>query len=637
MRNLFNSRYNFIPFLIVIYLILSTLLRVTLWVKFGTDADVTPYALPLILLAGLVNDGVVLTYLLLPLSLFLLVIPNRWFQGKSGKILSLILLFLYAYSFVYLVEAEFFFFEEFNARFNLVAVDYLIYPHEVFINIWESYPVPAVLAFNFLLVLALLYAGWQKLSPFLAQKVTVKQRFAFLGLHLSCIGVFAYSVSTNSLAFSENRVANEITVNGVSSFFQALSTNELDYHLYYRTGDTTALFDTLTNSLKVGGGEFTHLAERHIDRHFPANPQGLGKLNVVVVVEESFGSEFVSCLGDDRKLTPYFDQLAQQGMLFNHAYATGTRTVRGLEAITLSFPPIPSESVLKRPNNEDMPNWGTVMQAQGYQSSFLYGGYGYFDNMNYFYSHNGFAVQDRSDMPPPHFANIWGVSDEDLFNHALNYYDQQTAKKQPFFSIIMTTSNHKPFTFPEGIPQIPATGGGRDAGIRYADYALGKFIEAARQKEWFNQTVFIVVADHGARVYGKADIPLRTYQIPLLIFAPNHIQPTVVERPIGQMDIAPTVLGLLGLEYEAPFFGQNVFNLPPEQPSILLFNHNHAVALKQGDILSLLDLNGKTNQVTYDATHERFTPLQQVDKNQLDLTTAYYQLAVEQFQHHQKH
>ncbi|EIJ41112.1 phosphoglycerol transferase family protein, alkaline phosphatase superfamily [Beggiatoa alba B18LD] len=637
MLNLIKNRYNTFILIGIIYLILSALLRILLWGDFGIDADINVYNLPIMLLAGVINDLIILLYFLFPLTCLLFLLPDHWFQKRRGKILSFIIIFAYLYGFLYIMEAEFFFFEEFNARFNLVAVDYLVYPHEVFINIWESYPVTLVLLINLAVALGLFYGIWRNISPTLSVTIPLKKRFFVLCTHTLSICLVAYVFSTNTFAFSENRVVNEITANGVSSFFQALATNELDYHLYYRTGEHKALFDKLVNNLKVGGGEFTHLTEQRIDRHFPANPQGLGKLNVVVVVEESFGGEFVGSLGDTRGLTPEFDKLVQQGLFFTNAYATGTRTVRGLEAITLSFPPIPSESVLKRPNNENMVNWGTVMQAQGYQPSFLYGGYGYFDNMNYFYSHNGFEVRDRSDMPPPHFANIWGVSDEDLFNYALSYYDQQAAKKQPFFSMIMTTSNHKPFTFPEGIPQVPASGGGRDAGIRYADYAIGKFIEGARQKAWFNQTVFVFVADHGARVYGKAEIPLKTYRIPLLVYAPQRIPARIVDRPIGQIDIAPTILGLLGLDYEAPFFGQNVFNLPETQMSTLLFNHNHTVALDQGDTLSLLDLNGKTEQVTYDTKNERFTPLAKKDEAQLDLATAYYQLAVEQFQHYQVH
>jgi phosphoglycerol transferase MdoB-like AlkP superfamily enzyme len=392
----------------------------------------------------------------------------------------------------------------------------------------------------------------------------------------------------------------------------------------------------LTTELAKGGGQFINPTEKSLTRRFDKNPQGLGKLNVVIIVEESFGAEFIGAYGDTRRLTPEFDQLAQQGMLFTQTWATGTRTVRGLEAITLSFPPIPSESVIKRPENENMANWGKIMQEYGYQSSFLYGGYGYFDNMNYFYAHNGFVVHDRNDINSPKFTNIWGVSDEDLFRHAILYYDQLQTQQIPFFSIVMTTSNHKPFTFPTGIPNVPPKGGGREAGIRYADYALGKFFSEVKHHDWFQNTLFVVVADHGARVYGKSEIPLYSYRIPLLFLSLKHITPTRVDRAISQIDIAPTVLGLLGLAYEAPFFGQNVLQLPSDQPSVLPFNHNYVVALMQDNELALLDLNQVAFREQYDPKDNSFTMLQ-TDRGQdsrINLAIAYYQIAFEQFKHH---
>ncbi len=258
--------------------------------------------------------------------------------------------------------------------------------------------------------------------------------------------------------------------------------------------------------------------------------------------------------------------------------------MRGLEAITASFPPIPSESIMKRPGCENITTIGKVLRDHGYQTSFLYGGYGYFDNMNYFYKSNGFITHDRSDIPNPHFANIWGVSDEDLFNQALTYFDNFHAQKQPFFSIIMTTSNHKPFTFPEGISDVLPMGGGRDAGIHYADYALGRWLQESVAHPWYANTLFVIVADHGARVYGKAEIPLYSYEIPLLFLSPQHLQPRVINIPVSQIDIAPTVLGLLGFAYEAPFFGQNALTQTNNSP-ILLFNHNYDVALFKGNEL----------------------------------------------------
>jgi phosphoglycerol transferase MdoB-like AlkP superfamily enzyme len=369
-----------------------------------------------------------------------------------------------------------------------------------------------------------------------------------------------------------------------------------------------------------------------LNRRFAANPRGLGKLNVIVVAEESFGAEFSRLYGSERDLTPHFDRHAREGIWFRHMYASGTRTVRGLEAIAASFPPIPSVSILRRPRNEGIATWGTVMRRHGYDASFLYGGYGYFDNMNYFFANNGFTVLDRNDVEHVRFENIWGVSDEDLFDRALAYYDQRHAADKPFFSLVMTTSNHKPFTFRDGVPGVPAHGGGRDAGVRYADFALGYFLDEARKHAWFNNTLFVVVADHGARVYGKAEIPLRQYEIPMMFFAPAHLKPRTIETMTTQVDIAPTVLGLLGLEYEAPFFGTNVLACGACE-RIALFSHNHDVAGFRDGKLAVLGLGKKEQVLTYDRAHDSYRPTHP-DPELLDLTIAIYQTAYEQFQAH---
>jgi phosphoglycerol transferase MdoB-like AlkP superfamily enzyme len=358
-----------------------------------------------------------------------------------------------------------------------------------------------------------------------------------------------------------------------------------------------------------------------------------------VLSEESFGAEFVGAYGDERGLTPEFDALTKQGVLFTHAYATGTRTVRGLEAITASFPPIPSESILKRPGYENISTWGAVMRGLGYETSFIYGGYGTFDNMNAFYRANGFDVSDRTDMPKPHFANIWGVSDEDLLRHAIGYFDARAAEHKPFFSIVMSTSNHKPYTFPEGVPGVKPKGGGREAGIRYADYAIGQFFREAKKHAWYKDTVFVVVADHGARVYGASEIPLYSYEIPLLMIAPGRLPPGQTGTLTSQLDIAPTVLGLLGVAYEAPFFGEDVLHWGAA-PRTLLFNHNHTVAAYRDGHLAILDLNQRVTCERYERGVgkaqrgiDRFI-VEPCDPQLLDVATAYFQIGYELFTRH---
>jgi phosphoglycerol transferase MdoB-like AlkP superfamily enzyme len=619
--------------LLAVYLAINAATRLLLWMAFGFHDGVPPPALPAILGLGSLNDVLEAVFLFLPLNLLLLMLPpaSRWTSRLLAATSALVIATL-----LFVAACEYFFFEEFDSRFNLVAVDYLIYPTEVLGDIRSEYPVGPLLAVIGAASWFVTRRLWPRLRP-VSPGMSAGRRAAVLASHLVLLLVVLACWSADALTPFANRVANELAANGPSRFFAALRSNHIDYPVFYRSGPSRAMFDRLAQDLGRGGGEFTNLPDGDLTRRFAGDPSGLGKLNVVVLVEESLGAEFVGAYGSARGLTPEFDRLAEDGVLFTHAFATGTRTVRGLEAITASLPPIPSESVVKRQGNEDIATWAKVMNRLGYRSSFLYGGYGAFDNMNHYFGHNGFAVSDRAEIPHPQFANIWGVADEDLLRHAVDYFDARAAEKQPFFSVIMSTSNHKPFTFREGVPGVKPKGGGRSSGVRYADHAIGEFFRAASARPWFRDTLFIVVADHDARVYGKADVPLNTYEIPLLFYAPAHLKPGRIDTPTSQIDVAPTALGLLGLPYEAPFFGQDVMHWPADQPRTLLFNHNHDVAALSGDRLCILGLRKTAKCQSYQrlpgapsAATTRFADTAD-DPALIDLAVAYYQTAYEQF------
>jgi phosphoglycerol transferase MdoB-like AlkP superfamily enzyme len=626
------GRFRPLLFISLVYLGISFLLRLILWKIFGPAAQVGWGDVFTILAAGILNDYVALIFLNIPGVLYLTFMPDKAARSKTHRGVFALLVFLSIFGMLYLAGVEFFFFQEFDARFNLVAVDYLIYPHEVLINIWESYPVVIIMLVDALLAGLILAGIWPMLARAFSGETKITSRLVFLAGYLVLL-IPALLMSTDSLDRSGNRVANELSHNGVSSLFRAFHTNHLDYDAYYRIMDHDKAFALARQEL-ADNGTFVSPDPENLNRTHPADPDGLGRMNVVVIVEESFSGSFCGVFGNTKNLTPRFDRLCARGLLFTNAYASGTRTVRGLEAISTSFPPIPSEAIVKRPGNEGMAGWGRIMNKNGYHSSFLYGGFGTFDNMNAFFSGNGFAISDRMNIENPGFTNIWGVSDGDLFSHALKYYDARNEENRPFFSIIMTTSNHRPYTFPKDIPGIPSEGGGREAGVRYADHALGEFLEQAESHAWFDNTLFVIVADHCARVYGRAEVPVATYHIPLLFYAPGKIPPSNLAWPIGQIDIAPTVLAALGLPYTAPFYGHDIFDQsrdPEKNP--LFLNHNHDVAMMVGDTMAVLGLHRSARLFHYDRSNNTQTPLEG-DPDTFDRAAAIYQTAYELFREH---
>lgn len=616
------------------YLISSSLLRLVLWFAFGRDAGVGATNLLWFLPVGLLADAVQTLYLLAPFMFFTWLLRDRWYRAGWMRwvLLGCGALFLFFLGFV--VAAEYFFFEEFTSRFNIVSVDYLLYPTEVIGDIRAEYPLGAIFSIAGVIAVASVWA--LRAQVLRGQQVTPRfaARSRVFGVYFAALLLAIAFFDTSLLARSRDRVANELAINGPSSFFRALRTSEIEYHPWYVTRPTRDNVARLEQQLNSGPGTLRRDANGWLVRDVPANPQGLGKLNVVILASESFGAEFSKLYGSERDWTPAFDRLAQGGLWFRQMYASGNRTVRGLEAITSSIPPIPTVSILHRPGSDNIANWGAIMRANGYHTTFFYGGYGSFDDMNRFYASNGFEVIDRLNIPgPTRFENIWGVSDEDLFDTALKHFDGLNSQGKRFFGIVMNTSNHKPFTFREGVPGVKAEGGGRESGVRYADFAKNYFIESARGKPWFDNTLFIIVADHGARVYGRAEIPIGSYRIPMLFYSPRHLKPGVHESLTTQIDIAPTALGLLGIGYSAPFFGQDVLNTPPEK-HVAFFSHNHNAALMRDNQMTILGLRKTLKNESYDPVSGEYGP-GTVDADRDALTVAYYQTAYEMFRAHQ--
>lgn len=553
-RNRFYSLYV----LWIIIIIFSVLTRTILLVKSLPQLDLSLMLFLKIYAVGFFFDCVTFTYFAIPFVLALVVLPDRVFNSSFFRFCSYTVGFVITYLMLFNVVAEYTFFDEFATRFNFIAIDYLIYTNEVISNIRESYPVNTILA-----VLLLL-----NVIAFLPVKKHLQRAFVFksriggrmkAGVVLLILPLLSFAAVDLSLTqISPNNYATELAGNGIYCLFSAFRNNELDFNKFYVTKDDKAVLAKLRELVQEKNSRFAKPDDLSVTRVIqPEGPEK--KLNVVMIVEESLSADFMGTFGDTRKITPNLDKLAKESLFFTHLYATGTRTVRGLEALTLSIPPLPGTSIVKRPKNENFVSWGSVMKEKGYDNKFIYAGHGYFDNMNYFYANNGFATIDRTNFAKDEitFTNAWGVCDEDLFLKAIKEADLSHAARKPFFSVVMTTSNHRPFTYPDGKIDIPSHTG-RAGGVKYADYAIGRLLAESKKKPWFKDTIFIIVADHCAGVAAKLALPIKNYEIPLFIYAPEQIKPQVVDRMMSQIDIAPTVLGLLNLKYTSAFVGKDV-------------------------------------------------------------------------------
>ncbi len=690
MPNLFTppsplrQRFRPLLWLGITYLAISFVTRIVLLIMSGGNVAYTPLNLLYAFGVGLGYDLITFIYLAWPMVLLLWLVPTRsgrvapllrWLIYAAGVVLACVLcvgtlhlmyhaslkvtwpaiipfLFvlpfaaftytsrvgqwvlygfglLLVYGLLFVAASELVFWNEFSVRFNFIAVDYLVYTTEVIGNIRESYPIGRWLALLVVLAFVVFLVGKRSLrARDDGSRLWQRGKVVLVWLVLTVISVAAVNGSMKER--THNNYVNELAGNGIYQFFAAFRSGHLDYAKFYRTLPDDQAYARLRQLLKTPDATFISDDPRDLTREIRrVGPEK--HLNVVLISVESLSGDYLGTFGNTEHITPYLDSLVEHSVFFDNLYANGTRTVRGLEALALSVPPTPGDSLVREHNNENLFSLASVFNDRGYQSDFVYGGYGQFDNMNYFFGNNGYRDVDRRDIPKTatiHGQNVWGVADEDLYTLALGQMDQIHAEDKPFFLHVMTTSNHRPYTFPDNRVKFPNHS--RAGAVAYTDWAIGDFIRRARAKPYFDNTVFVITADHCASSAGKTSLPINRYHIPLWIYAPTQFKPERVERLMGQLDIPPTLLGMLNFSYRTRFFGHDLFQLPPEREHAFPGTYEKLGYLHD-DVLTILEPQSKLEQVKPDYATGDATPIHPVNESLVDDAVAYYQVASEQF------
>jgi phosphoglycerol transferase MdoB-like AlkP superfamily enzyme len=419
-----------------------------------------------------------------------------------------------------------------------------------------------------------------------------------------------------TFAFCDDAMVNSLVTNSAFTVLSAAYAlkNESESSRIYGDMALAEMTQRVRAGMGVPADQFTSDELPTLHRQV-ASVRRERPLNLVIVLEESLGAGFVGKLGG-KPITPHLDALADQGIWFQQLYATGTRSVRGIEAVVAGFPPTPALSVVKLSKaQKDFSTLASVLRRAGYRSEFVYGGESHFDNMRGFFLGNGFhSVVDRQDYAAPQFVGSWGVSDEDLFEMADRRLRALHAAHEPFFLLVFSSTNHTPFEFPDGrIELVDATKQTVNNAVKYADHALGGFIERARKSEYWSDTLVTIVADHDTRVYGDALVPVDKFHIPGVILGAD-ITPRRIDSIASQIDLAPTLLSLLGVDSEHPFVGRDLTRTLPEfgntsslaPRAMMQFDRNFAW-LEQGRLTVLLP-DGASRQFTYDAGTKSLSP-----------------------------
>lgn len=493
---------------------------------------------------------------------------------------------------------------EYDTRPNRLYVDYLKHPKEVFGMLWKGYKAMILGGVSFL---ALASIGFYMAISTSTQPMFNPGWFvALLTSFFSAVLLFGLirgtlrhrPINPSTVAFCGDSMLNTLPLNGLYSVLYAIYRikNERSAEQSYGKMPVDQMLDIIAKSANITLNSNPSLPTLH---HQTATQPTKKPKNIVLIVEESLGAQYVGHLGGTG-LTPCLDQLATEAWDFTQAYATGTRSVRGLEAVSAGFPPTISDAALRLSGAQSrFFTLAQLLNQHGYTSRFIYGGESHFDNMKSFFLGNGFTeLHDQPTFKHPNFTGTWGVSDEDMFNRLHDLLNNRQSDNPPTLSLAFSVSNHSPWEYPEGrITPIgdPAT---VENTVRYADWAIGEFFAKARASHYWEDTLFLIVADHDARVGGKSLIPVRHFHIPAMILG-GSITPRRDDRIISQIDLPVTLLSLAGIHADHPMIGHDL--TLPNSGGRAMMQYGDNYGYLKNDLLTVLEPMREPTQWRYQA------------------------------------
>ena len=570
--------------LVVLGLLLLTLFTASrlamvafFWQRISSQASLLT-----ILWAGLRVDLLTIFWALTPLAFFLLLLDREKVE-KFSIIPTLYTTILFG-MFIFAEAASIPFSNEFDCRPNRIFIEYMAHLTEVVTTIFISFTAGGIVA-----IISIVFGNigafllGRKLFCKISDSTTKSRRALLVGFLIITIALshdvlFLWQATLAMGSVSNDRLSNNIALNSVASVACALllmSGKELDSRAFFGTMESEEVFSRLKKYSGHPDSIFTSKEQPllHKQESIETKPK-----NLVIIVEESMGAQFVGKMGG-LGLTPRLDELIPAGLFLTNCYANGDRTVRGLEALVTGFTQTPGRGITKLgPAPAKMFTLPRMLQQYGYTTEFIYAGDKSFDDMWDFFSTAGFeTVIDETHFGWDAFRGPWGVSDSFLFEKAHETFCKHKGK--PFFSLVLTTSVHDPFYFPEGKIKVEGQQNTLHNAVRYADYSLGHFFDLARKADYYKDTIFLVVADHNIRTKGPGLLPFEVFHIPALLIGPN-----VPKREIGilcnQIDLLPTALHFMGLQCSHPAYGRNLMTIPPDTEGRVLVASGYYAAFR---------------------------------------------------------
>ncbi len=525
-----------------------------------------------IMLQGVRVDIILLSLLVLIPLLFAPILATRRFFKAWQK-------FTYAWVMLAIVLLVFLeastpgFIAEYDVRPNRIFVEYLKYPHEVSDMLWRGFKIHifAGLSVSLLAIWGMhrFMQPWLNSTPSWSnKKIWLIWPLIFLLTAFGLRSTAGHRPANPALfAITTDSMVNSLVLNSGYSVVYAT------YNLLNET-KSSEIYGKMPREdiLKLTGAKDTDIPT--LTTLKPSH-QREKPLNLVIILQESLGATFVESLGGV-PVTPNIEKLKAQGIWFEQLYATGTRSVRGIEAVTAGFQPTPADSTVKLSKSQkNFFTLAALLKKQGYNTEFIYGGQAHFDNMRGFFTSNGFDhIVEEKDYKNPVFVGSWGASDEDFMNKTHEQILAHHKAGKPFFTLAFSSSNHAPFEFPDGridlYEQPKATD---NNAVKYADYAIVEFFKKAQQSEYWKDTVFLIVADHDIRVRGDTLVPIERFHIPGLILGAD-IKPQRFTGVASQIDLPVTLLSLMGINAQHPMTGRDLSSIAPDSLGRAMMQYN---------------------------------------------------------------
>ncbi len=499
-----------------------------------------------------------------------------------------------------------FFILEYDTRPNRLFVEYLVYPREVFTMLLTGYK--AELLVGFVMVTAVLFFSCRNYPSLVRPRASWGGISRLLALPLIGLLVFAGARSSmghrpanaSTVAFSSDHLVNSLSLPSGYTLLDAVyrMKDEADASKIYGRMAVDRMLEVVRDNALGDAEDFSSEAIPTLHRFTPVAERKV-PLNLVILLEESLGAEFVGRMGG-LPLTPHLDALAEEGLFFDRLYATGTRSVRGIEAVITGFFPTPARSVVKLGKSQNrFFSLASFLKTKGYKTRFVYGGEADFDNMKAFFLGNGFdEVIEEKDFEEYRFKGSWGVCDEDLLSRTHQVLEGEG--ETPSFTLVFSSSNHSPFEFPDNaIDLYEEPKNTVNNAVKYADHAIGQFFEKAKKSSYWDRTLFLVVADHNSRVYGDSLVPIERFRIPALIIGPG-VEPEVYNTLASQADLPPTLLSLMGLDGQTPMIGRDLMKMPEGVAGRAVMQFYQNQAYMEGRQVVVLQPGGVHRQFSYD-------------------------------------